>query len=67
LLEEFDQDEILAMLFVTASTNLRSSVFGIEPLQSLYNAKGIAGNIIPETTAHVGTTEAKATTTNEGE
>jgi ubiquitin-like 1-activating enzyme E1 B len=37
----------LAMRFVTAASNLRSSVFGIDPLQSLYSAKGIAGNIIP--------------------
>lgn len=35
------------MRFVTATSNLRSHVFGIEPLQSLYSAKGIAGNIIP--------------------
>lgn len=47
LLEEFDKDDDLAMRFVTAASNLRSSVFGIEPLQSLYSAKGIAGNIIP--------------------
>jgi ubiquitin-like 1-activating enzyme E1 B len=47
LLEEFDKDDDLAMKFVTAASNLRSSVFGIEPLQSLYSAKGIAGNIIP--------------------
>ena len=37
----------LAMRFVTATSNLRSHVFGIEPLQSYYSAKGIAGNIIP--------------------
>ena len=47
LLEEFDKDDDMAMRFVTAASNLRSSVFGIEPLQSLYSAKGIAGNIIP--------------------
>ena len=47
LLEEFDKDDDLAMRFVCAASNLRSSVFGIEPLQSLYSAKGIAGNIIP--------------------
>ncbi|KAL3907804.1 MAG: hypothetical protein SGARI_003359, partial [Bacillariaceae sp.] len=47
LLQEFDKDNDLAMRFVTAASNLRSSVFGIEPLQSLYSAKGIAGNIIP--------------------
>jgi ubiquitin-like 1-activating enzyme E1 B len=35
------------MRFVTAAANLRSHVFGIEPLQSVYSAKGIAGNIIP--------------------
>jgi ubiquitin-like 1-activating enzyme E1 B len=47
VLEEFDKDDDLAMRFVTAASNLRSSIFGIEPLQSLYSAKGIAGNIIP--------------------
>lgn len=47
ILEEFDKDDEMAMRFVTAASNLRSSVFGIEPLQSLYSAKGIAGNIIP--------------------
>lgn len=47
VLEEFDKDDELAMRFVTAASNLRSSIFGIEPLQSLYSAKGIAGNIIP--------------------
>lgn len=47
LLQEFDKDDDLAMRFVTAASNLRSFVFGIEPLQSLYSAKGIAGNIIP--------------------
>ena len=43
----FDKDDPLAMRFVTAASNLRSHVFGIEPLQSVYAAKGIAGNIIP--------------------
>ena len=47
ILEEFDKDDALAMRLVTAASNLRSFVFGIEPLQSLYSAKGIAGNIIP--------------------
>jgi len=47
LLEEFDKDDDMAMRFVTAASNMRSSLFGIEPLQSLYSAKGIAGNIIP--------------------
>jgi ubiquitin-like 1-activating enzyme E1 B len=43
----FDKDDDLAMRFVTAAANLRMIVFGITPLQSLYSAKGIAGNIIP--------------------
>jgi ubiquitin-like 1-activating enzyme E1 B len=47
VLEEFDKDDDLAMRLVCASSNLRSSIFGITPLQSLYSAKGIAGNIIP--------------------
>jgi len=47
VLEEFDKDDDLAMKFVCAASNLRSSIFSIEPLQSLYSAKGIAGNIIP--------------------
>jgi len=34
------------MEFVSAASNLRSRVFNI-PLQSLYDAKGVAGNIIP--------------------
>jgi len=46
-LPEFDKDDDMAMRFVTAASNLRSYVFQIEPIQSLYNAKGIAGNIIP--------------------
>mmetsp|Transcript_10799 Transcript_10799/g.15229 ORF Transcript_10799/g.15229 Transcript_10799/m.15229 type:complete len:698 (-) Transcript_10799:169-2262(-) len=44
---EFDKDDTMSMRFVTAATNLRSQVFSIEPLQSYYTAKGIAGNIIP--------------------
>ena len=47
LLPVFDKDDDLAMRWVTAASNLRSHVFQIEPLQSLYSAKGIAGNIIP--------------------
>ncbi len=35
------------MRFVTAASNLRNHVFDIQPIQSLYSAKGIAGNIIP--------------------
>ncbi|KAL3782767.1 hypothetical protein HJC23_003088 [Cyclotella cryptica] len=46
-LPEFDKDDEMAMRFVTAASNLRSYVFHIEPIQSLYSAKGIAGNIIP--------------------
>ncbi|KAL9180727.1 hypothetical protein ACHAXT_011180 [Thalassiosira profunda] len=46
-LPEFDKDDDVAMRFVAAASNLRQCVFGIEPLQSLYDAKGIAGNIIP--------------------
>ena len=45
-LPEFDKDDEMAMRFVTAACNLRSYVFQIER-QSLYDAKGIAGNIIP--------------------
>ena len=47
VLESFDKDDDLSMRFVTATSNLRSHIFGIEPLQSYYTAKGIAGNIIP--------------------
>lgn len=46
-LAEFDKDDEMAMRFVTAASNLRSYVFQIDPIQSLYSAKGIAGNIIP--------------------
>ncbi len=47
LLPEFDKDDKLAMRLVTFASNLRSYVFAIEPIQSYYSAKGIAGNIIP--------------------
>lgn len=47
VLGEFDKDDSLCMRFVTAASNLRSMVFSIEPIQSVYSAKGIAGNIIP--------------------
>jgi len=47
LLQAFDKDDDLAMRWVTGTSNLRSHVFQIEPLQSVYSAKGIAGNIIP--------------------
>lgn len=43
----FDKDNDWAMRFVTAASNLRARVFQIEPAQSYYSAKGIAGNIIP--------------------
>jgi ubiquitin-like 1-activating enzyme E1 B len=43
---QFDKDDALAMRLVAAAANLRSRVFSIE-LQSFYDAKGIAGNIIP--------------------
>jgi ubiquitin-like 1-activating enzyme E1 B len=46
-LPEFDKDDALAMRLITCTSNLRAYVFGIEPLQSHYSAKGIAGNIIP--------------------
>jgi ubiquitin-like 1-activating enzyme E1 B len=39
VLPEFDKDDELAMRFVTAASNLRNHVFGIEPLQSYYSAK----------------------------
>lgn len=42
----FDKDDLWAMRFVTAASNLRSHIFHI-PLLSFHNAKGIAGNIIP--------------------
>ncbi|CAM8888858.1 unnamed protein product [Rhodiola kirilowii] len=41
----FDKDDQLAVEFVTAAANIRASSFGI-PLHSLFEAKGIAGNII---------------------
>jgi ubiquitin-like 1-activating enzyme E1 B len=42
----FDKDDDLAMRFVSAAANLRCRIFNIPP-QSYYDAKGIAGNIIP--------------------
>ncbi|KAA3462887.1 SUMO-activating enzyme subunit 2-like [Gossypium australe] len=41
----FDKDDQLAVEFVTAAANIRASSFGI-PLRSLFEAKGIAGNIV---------------------
>lgn len=46
VLPAFDKDDDFAMAFVTAASNMRNYVFGID-VQSLYAAKGIAGNIIP--------------------
>ena len=42
---EFDKDDPLAVDFVTAAANLRSYNYGIQP-QTLFNTKGMAGNII---------------------
>ena len=41
----FDKDDQLAVEIVTAAANIRASSFGI-PLHSLFEAKGIAGNIV---------------------
>lgn len=41
----FDKDDSLAVEFVTAAANIRAASFNI-PLHSLFDAKGIAGNII---------------------
>ena len=41
----FDKDDDLAVDFVTAAANLRSMCFGI-PHQSLFDTKGMAGNIV---------------------
>lgn len=46
IIQEFDKDSKFAMKFVTASSNLRAATFSI-PMTSYYDAKGIAGNIIP--------------------
>lgn len=42
----FDKDDDLALDFVAAAANLRAHIFGI-PLQSRFDTKSIAGNIIP--------------------
>ncbi|KAI8981889.1 hypothetical protein BDF20DRAFT_817446 [Mycotypha africana] len=42
----FDKDDDDAMEFVTAASNLRAHIFGI-PQKSLFDAKSMAGNIIP--------------------
>ncbi|KAA8536073.1 hypothetical protein F0562_028551 [Nyssa sinensis] len=41
----FDKDDQLAVEFVTAAANIRAVSFGI-PFHSLFEAKGIAGNIV---------------------
>ncbi|KAG9451778.1 hypothetical protein H6P81_004682 [Aristolochia fimbriata] len=41
----FDKDDQLAVEFVTAAANIRAASFGI-PLHSLFESKGIAGNIV---------------------
>jgi len=43
---EFDKDDELALDFVTSASNLRSHIFGIS-LQSKFEVKASAGNIIP--------------------
>ncbi|CAO3672200.1 unnamed protein product [Rhizopus microsporus] len=42
----FDKDDEDAMKFVTAASNLRAHIFHI-PTKSLFDAKSMAGNIIP--------------------
>ncbi|KAJ4462749.1 putative SUMO-activating enzyme subunit uba-2 [Paratrimastix pyriformis] len=42
----FDKDDVLAVSFVTAASNLRAWAFGI-PVQTRYQVKAIAGNIVP--------------------
>ncbi|KAI3654872.1 hypothetical protein MP228_000252 [Amoeboaphelidium protococcarum] len=44
---EFDKDDEDAMRFVTAASNLRSHIYHIKPQKSLFEAKQMAGNIIP--------------------
>lgn len=41
----FDKDDQLAVEFVTSAANIRAASFRI-PLHSLFEAKGIAGNIV---------------------
>lgn len=44
---EFEKDDDEIMDFITAATNLRAHIFGIKPLQSRFQIKEMAGNIIP--------------------
>jgi hypothetical protein len=41
----FDKDDQLAVEFVSTAANIRAYSFGI-PLHSLFEAKGVAGNIV---------------------
>ncbi|KAL4961742.1 E1 ubiquitin-activating protein ubaB [Aspergillus stella-maris] len=43
---EFDKDDVDTLDFVTASANLRATIFDIEP-KSKFDTKQMAGNIIP--------------------
>ncbi|THC98664.1 hypothetical protein EYZ11_001867 [Aspergillus tanneri] len=43
---DFDKDDVDTLDFVTASANLRASIFGIDP-KSKFDTKQMAGNIIP--------------------
>ncbi|KYQ93777.1 sumo-activating enzyme subunit 2 [Tieghemostelium lacteum] len=42
----WDKDDEWSMNFVTAASNIRSSIFGI-PMKSKFDVKSMAGNIIP--------------------
>jgi ubiquitin-like 1-activating enzyme E1 B len=42
----FDKDNLLAMDFVTAATNIRAFNFSID-LQNLFKIKEMAGKIVP--------------------
>ncbi|RJE23987.1 Ubiquitin-activating enzyme [Aspergillus sclerotialis] len=42
----FDKDDVDTLDFVTATANLRASIFGIDP-KSKFDTKQMAGNIIP--------------------
>ncbi len=42
----FDKDDVDALAFVTAMSNLRSFCYRVEPLQSPFEVKGIAGDIV---------------------
>jgi ubiquitin-like 1-activating enzyme E1 B len=42
----FDKDDAEALAFVTAMSNLRAHCYRVEPLQSPFEVKGIAGGIV---------------------